>query len=184
MKIRVEDIPDTGMSLDLRLENQTLRSFMLQEDPLLLGLVHPAEVHLDIQKRATHTRVSGRIHATLQLSCHRCLATFERITDSPVDIYLVDQTSITALEELELKKEDLKYEFFDGETIDFDPLIAEQIFLSLPIQILCSEDCRGLCPVCGVNRNTATCSCTEKEQESPFAKLKQIKSNLPEKKKD
>ena len=77
-------------------------------------------------------------------------------------------------------REDLAYEFFDGEVIEIDQLVAEQIFLTLPVKVLCSEECKGLCPGCGANLNDEACRCKVDDRKSPFAKLVAIKTGLPE----
>ena len=60
-----------------------------------------------------------------------------------------------------------------GHQIDLDPLVKDALLLEIPIRFLCSEDCKGLCPVCGVNRNLVSCTCHEGvEKENPFSALK------------
>ena len=59
---------------------------------------------------------------------------------------------------------------------NLDPLVTEDIFLSLPTKILCSEDCKGLCPKCGVNLNLGKCSC-KKEIDPRLAALKELLDN-------
>jgi uncharacterized protein len=63
-------------------------------------------------------------------------------------------------EELELAAKDLDIVFYDDFTVPFDPLIEEQLQLEIPMRALCRDDCRGLCPMCGTDRNVAPCSCT------------------------
>jgi len=63
---------------------------------------------------------------------------------------------------------------FDGEKIDLEPLFREQFVLAIPYAPLCREDCKGLCPQCGIDRNTGTCSC-EKPIDPRLAALKGLK---------
>ena len=49
--------------------------------------------------------------------------------------------------------------YYDGDRLDLGEMIREQLFLSVPLKRLCREDCRGLCPTCGVNRNRTPCDC-------------------------
>lgn len=65
-----------------------------------------------------------------------------------------------------------------GYQIDLDPLVKDALLLEIPIRFLCSEDCKGLCPVCGVNRNLVSCTCHEGvEKENPFSALKVMFNN-------
>jgi uncharacterized protein len=48
-----------------------------------------------------------------------------------------------------------------GDVLDLEPLARDAVLLDLPLAPLCAEDCLGLCPQCGINRNEETCSCEE-----------------------
>ena len=60
---------------------------------------------------------------------------------------------------LELAPEDLDVLYYDDLVVSFDPLVEEQVQLELPLKALCRDDCRGLCPMCGADRNLAPCVC-------------------------
>jgi uncharacterized protein len=60
---------------------------------------------------------------------------------------------------LELTPGDLDVLYYDDLVVPFDPLVEEQVQLELPLKALCREDCRGLCPMCGADRNAAPCVC-------------------------
>ena len=60
---------------------------------------------------------------------------------------------------LELAPEDLDVLYYDDLVVPLDPLVEEQVQLELPLKALCREDCRGLCPTCGADRNLAPCVC-------------------------
>jgi len=71
----------------------------------------------------------------------------------------------------ELHTEDLSLSFYSGDEVDLAPLVGEQAILALPTRAVCREDCKGLCPTCGANRNTDPCSCTTKEPDPRLAVL-------------
>lgn len=62
-----------------------------------------------------------------------------------------------------------------GDTIDLEPLVRETVMLELPEAPLCQDDCKGLCPNCGVNWNEATCSCEETSSDPRWAALDALK---------
>lgn len=179
MRIRVDEIAEAGRQLHFHWDDTRLRQFISEEDPFELSLLRPVNVDLDIQKRPDHIHVHGILKGFLQVSCHRCLREFEFRLAETFDVYLMPEREIPEAEELELELRDMEYEFFDGVVIEIDQLVAEQIFLSLPVKVLCSEDCRGLCPRCGTNLNEENCRCSEKENLSPFSRLQAIRSRLP-----
>ena len=67
---------------------------------------------------------------------------------------------------------------YSGEEIALDGMLREQVILDAPMQPLCREDCRGLCPVCGQDRNERRCDCREQEQTSPFAVLATLRDQM------
>jgi uncharacterized protein len=73
------------------------------------------------------------------------------------------------------EREDLEYSVYDGEEIDLTPFIREQMLLALPTRPLCSDDCRGLCPRCGANRNERDCGCREDMFDPRLSVLRSLK---------
>ena len=75
---------------------------------------------------------------------------------------------------LELATDDLDVYPYTGDVIDLEPLVREQFVLAVPYAPLCKDDCRGLCPQCGVDRNVTACEC-EKPIDPRFAALQGLK---------
>ena len=69
------------------------------------------------------------------------------------------EASETGEEEVEVEDDDLTTAFYTNDEIDLGQLVLEQFYLAVPMKPLCRESCRGLCPECGTNLNTGTCSC-------------------------
>ncbi|MCU0589068.1 MAG: DUF177 domain-containing protein [Syntrophobacteraceae bacterium] len=180
MRIRVDEIPEAGRTLRLHWDQADLAPCLPEDDPFDLKLIRPIQVELELQRHPDHVRILGKVQGRLELSCHRCLAPFEWRLDEPVDIFLIPQELAPGEEETELDVEDLDYDFFDGEIIEIDQLIAQQIFLALPYKVLCSEECRGLCPRCGVNLNEEPCRCGAGDAKSDFSELLSLRERLPD----
>jgi uncharacterized protein len=85
-----------------------------------------------------------------------------------------DEPPATAEDGAEVAEGDLDLFPFDGDKIDLEPLMREQFVLAIPYAPLCKEDCKGLCPQCGIDRNTASCTC-EKPIDPRLAALKGLK---------
>ncbi len=178
MRIRVDEIPESGRVLHFHWDDARLRQHLPVEDPFEFKLIRPLNVDLEIHKRSDHIRVQGTLRGMLEVTCHRCLKAFPWRLEEPVDVFLVEGEEPVPAEEIELETNELDYEFFDGVTIEIDQLVTEQIFLALPVKILCSENCQGLCPRCGTNLNEEPCRCEKSADSSPFAALEAIKTRL------
>ena len=74
--------------------------------------------------------------------------------------------------------DDLEVGFYSGTEIILDTFFTELISLALPLQPLCGEECRGLCPSCGADRNRIDCGCEEEKPPSPFAVLASLRDEL------
>jgi uncharacterized protein len=75
----------------------------------------------------------------------------------------------------ELTEAEMSLSVFDGEAIDVDEIVKEQILLAVPSRVLCREDCKGICPACGIDRNTGECSCVTDNTDPRWAALKNLK---------
>ena len=76
---------------------------------------------------------------------------------------------------LELHEEDLDVGYYDGKGVETNDILWEQVALELPLKVVCSEACRGVCPACGKNRNREACSCVPGDAPGPFDILKNLK---------
>jgi uncharacterized protein len=66
-----------------------------------------------------------------------------------------------------------------GDRLELVEMLREQIILATPMQPLCREDCRGLCPTCGQDLNERRCDCPEERRDSPFLALKKLTTGVP-----
>ena len=103
----------------------------------------------------------------LETSCDRCAKPITLPQETEIFHTLVTHLNDETNDELMLVNE-LRY--------DLDPLITEDIFLDLPAKFLCDEDCKGICPKCGKDLNTGSCSC-KKEIDPRLAALQQLLDN-------
>ena len=78
--------------------------------------------------------------------------------------------------EVELGEEDVEVSYYRDDAIDLAGLMREQFYLALPMKPLCTDDCKGLCPQCGTNRNVSQCSCTQGWVDPRLAALQALKT--------
>ena len=137
-------------------------------------LIEPADVSGKVRQQGSRTHVSGRVTARVQTECDRCLKVVELPIDSRFKLEYVTAEDYRAQQIVELTEEDLDLSVFDGEAIDIDELVKEEVLLAVPDQVVCGESCKGICAVCGGNRNLAKCGCEAKEIDPRWAELKKL----------
>lgn len=120
----------------------------------------PVRVVGTIQRSHLGHRLEGRVAGSARLTCDRCLARVEWSFDESFSIELRPATVLTSDDEVGLDADDLDVTFVDGDEFDTEDAAVEQMLLALPMRVLCREECAGLCPTCGANRNEAgACRC-------------------------
>jgi uncharacterized protein len=100
--------------------------------------------------------------------------------DASFDLRYQPRTENTGEGEREIEEDDLTTAFYENDQIDLGQLMQEQLYLSLPMKPLCSDDCKGLCPLCGTNLNRGTCECQPNREDPRFAALKNLRANKKE----
>lgn len=104
-----------------------------------------------VVKNSTHiVTLSAKAEFTLNLCCDRCASEVNRSFSVPVEHTLVLNVNNEDNDELIV---------IDSYRYDIDPLVTEDIILSLPSKILCKADCKGICSQCGKNLNEGPCEC-------------------------
>jgi uncharacterized protein len=110
-----------------------------------------------------------------KLECSRCLAAYPFEVDEPFSL-VVARRAPGAPDVRELSRGDLDVSYFDGDTLDVAPIAEERVQMSIPMKPLCREDCLGLCPRCGKDRNAAPCDCAREESDARWGALEQWKN--------
>jgi uncharacterized protein len=128
-------------------------------DDQIDGITRPITAKIDIYKAGERFVLEGAIAGSVSVMCDRCLGSFEKDVKTEFKLFFTPPARYDTKAEIELLEEDLDTGFINGEEINLDNIFREQIYLSLPIKNLCKEDCRGLCPGCGVDLNIQNCKC-------------------------
>lgn len=171
MKIRVADITEKEKILESSTGAAAYPTLLQVQEAGECTFLKPVDVSLSIVREYDHIRVRGRIETGVGLVCSRCLADFTTDVVSNFTIFLTRSSGAVEEDEVELGAEDLLSVTYDGDEIDLTNEIAEQVLLELPYKPLCAEDCLGLCPVCGVDKNRTTCNCMDNRPGMAFSSL-------------
>jgi uncharacterized protein len=134
----------------------------------------PIALAFDIFKDKQQFRLVGAVQTILELPCSRCLEPFTTPVGQTFDLRYQPHAQNTGEGEREIEEDDLTTAFYENDEIDLGQLIREQFYLALPMKPLCSNACRGLCPMCGTNLNSGTCDCKRDWQDPRLAALKQL----------
>lgn len=129
------------------------------------------QVNAVAEHLGTEIRIRGAAKTLVEAACGRCLGQVALPLEREFDLTYRPMSTIARDEELELPPGELDVGFYEGEGIQLEDVIVEQVILAFPMKVTCKEDCRGLCPTCGADRNRETCQCPEAQADSPFAAL-------------
>jgi uncharacterized protein len=140
-------------------------------------VVSPVVFTAEVRKDGQKARATGRVQATLETGCSRCLEPFTIPVDATFDALFLPASANAGRDEQEVGDEDLGVSFYTNDTIDLGEVIREQFYLAMPMKPLCREDCRGLCPVCGINRNRESCACQATWEDPRLEPLKRFKAH-------
>lgn len=158
MKIAVQDIDESVQELEYEEATPDLEESLRHGNVSDYEFPHPVQVSLQYHRSGDDLVFFGRMYARPMGHCARCLESFEFDLESEIAFVLVPSSQAKG-EDIEAAEKDLDLNFYEGDEVDLTPLVREQIILALPTVPLCKEECRGLCPSCGANRNVEECGC-------------------------
>ena len=141
-------------------------------------IISKDEIHLVISYvKNKQIEIHGESRLVVEIPCDRCLEAVP--TEIPLDF--TKRTMVTANEE-ELEESDELDEsnYIDGYTLDADMLICNEVLIGWPTKILCSEDCKVICNVCGQNLNQGTCNCEDTSLDPRMSVIRDVFKNFKE----
>ena len=114
----------------------------------------PRDLVHDIRLRATYS-------GPFELQCARCLDPVLDLLYGEFDLIFRPHAADADAAERAITEEETEIGYYDGSGLLLEDVVREQVLLSLPSRTLCQQDCKGLCPRCGGNRNGSDCHCDE-----------------------
>jgi uncharacterized protein len=165
MIIDIDRLPREGLKISREFEFSSVE--IIEESTVFFQPVH---VEMSVKKVGEEVFIKGRIKTILSFVCSRCLVPYEFPVDSHFDLVYLPEELEQAKDELD--SDDLNTSFYYSRRIDLREVVLEQFNLTFPVKPLCSENCQGICPVCGRNINRGECSCLKDDSDSRLEKLK------------
>ena len=118
-------------------------------------------------------RVSGHLAVEMEAACDRCLEAAQFPIDSDFTLYY-RPVSEGYGDEKAIDAGEAEMGFYEGDGLELNDVFREQVLLALPMQRVCRDDCKGICPGCGRNRNQSECHCQTTAVEGRWAALEQF----------
>jgi len=165
-----------------------IRVSEIEDDGLVVG--DPAELlapfadrswrldrlRLHVARDGDDVLVTGEIGAAVPLTCSRCLEEFRADVRAAVDARFAPRPA--GGHDRELAADDLDLDFYENDELDLSLLVETETTLALPMKPLCRAECRGLCPVCGANRNATSCTCQARPTDPRLAALRDLSARF------
>ena len=172
LQVTISKVPDEGLEVD-----EVVSGLVLASDPGDLSIPEDGRFKARVE-RADSNSLHVRGHLTLKTfgPCSRCLADTPLLVDQELDLFFLPESENHSEyddeEGAEIQDRDLVVTFYKGDTLDLESVVREQILLAQPMKRLCREDCKGVCPTCGADRNRVECGCPSAAKiDSPFSSL-------------
>jgi uncharacterized protein len=184
MRVNIDEIKEVGLRRSWDVARETADEMVAGDQA---GYHARGPVHMDARLEKFNRRVLVDAHgmAELTVPCGRCLAPVSVDVQVDFELTLVPKDQYQDADRGERDESGPKAGSFDptaaeeetysGKVIDLDPLVREQLVLSLPAYPVCREDCKGLCAVCGANLNERECGCDRSIPDPRWAGLKNLK---------
>ena len=148
-------------------EKKAAKDFSLPEN-----YVGEIELECKMDKAPHQIILSCDLTAEAKFACDRCNSEFIEEINTEFQVTCFFEEGKTSEDE-----PNIKFISPDQDKIDLSEEIKEYLLLAIPMKILCSEDCKGLCVTCGINLNEKTCSCSEKVINPIWEPLQKLKNN-------
>ena len=179
MLISVEELNEAGLFLE---SEEPLTAFPVLVEVAKSGscqFVSPVTIRVKVFRVDEMVEVEGQVTVGAIFTCSSCLKEFEQSVSSDFVLTYcreLPQVEIEDEEEgAELSAEDMGLILFDGREIDLSENIQEQLVMALPSRPVCDQECKGLCPQCGIDLNLASCDCRPQVVNLKMAALKDFK---------
>jgi uncharacterized protein len=121
-------------------------------------------------------RVQGEYEVVMEAQCDRCLGQARFPLKSSFDLLYRPAAEIAREEEVAIDEDESEIGFYEGNGMELGDILREQVLLALPMQRVCDEACKGICPVCGGNRNDCQCESGAVVTDERWSALRNLKN--------
>ena len=136
------------------------------------------EEHQGAREVIQDIRVVGEMSTRVEVACARCLDPVRRDVHRSFDLLYRPLGSDSGREEISVTQAEAEIGYYTGEGVLLEDILREQLLLEVPIKVVCRDDCKGLCPLCGQNLNQGSCNCETHEQDPRWDALRGLRDKL------
>jgi uncharacterized protein len=120
-------------------------------------------------------RVTGTLRVEMEVDCDRCLEPTRYPMDGAYNLYYRPAPKVVPGHDIAIDEGEAQIGFYEGHGLELTDVVREHVLLSIPMQVICREDCAGICPQCGLNRNVSPCDCHHQPANEVWAALRDFK---------
>jgi len=142
------------------------------------GRAELVEEHQGKHQVIKDIRLRGKLSAGLELQCARCLDPVKQDVRREFELLYRPLGADAGRDELSVTDAEAEIGYYQGEGLQLEDVLREQILLAIPLKVTCRPDCKGFCPQCGKNLNQEQCSCSKEVEDPRWAALKEVRSRL------
>jgi uncharacterized protein len=122
-------------------------------------------------------RVQGNLQVTMTATCDRCLESAVFPVENRFDLVYMPAGESAGGED-EVDEAGIEVGYYEGNGLALNDILREVVLLALPMQLVCQEACKGICPVCGQNRNQRDCGCHQEAADDRWSGLKNFRAEV------
>ncbi|MGH9581402.1 MAG: YceD family protein [Bryobacteraceae bacterium] len=138
------------------------------------SVLHSEGVATLLSQSFGEIRIDGKLSVSMDGSCDRCLGSAAFSIDKEFDlVYIPSDQSAGEAEAIDRAAIEVGY--YEGNGLNLDDVLREVVLLALPMRLVCSETCKGICPVCGQDRNLRDCHCQSESADERWSKLRALR---------
>jgi uncharacterized protein len=142
------------------------------------GRAQLVEEHHGKHLKIEDIRLAGELSTQLEMPCARCLEPVVEPVKRSFDLLYRPQGVDAGREEVSVTAAEAEVSYYQGEGLLLEDALREQVLLAAPLKVICREDCKGLCPQCGHDRNSEQCQCESGFKDPRWAALDEIRKKL------
>jgi uncharacterized protein len=141
------------------------------------SVLHAAGTAELVSHALDEIRIRGNLSVYVEAPCDRCLEPARSRLAKDFDlVYMPTPEDLTGERAIDEAASDVG--FYSGAGIELNDVLREVVLLALPMRWMCQDDCKGICPSCGRNRNEEDCSCNNKAADDRWSKLRSIRVEI------
>lgn len=188
LRIKTDDIKEAGLDLRRELAQADMAAILEGEQPTGFRAAGAASLAVRFDRVNERDIVArGDISVPTVAECRRCLGEVKVAVPVHFELDFVNAAKVPELAKGEdedtgegeiagsFRPDEADQVIYTGKELDLAPVVREQLLLALPMDALCTEDCKGLCQVCGGNMNERVCACDRHVPDPRWAGLQKIK---------